>query len=202
MGERGNHLKLSTRTRLIAVALLFLLLAACASSAERTARATVKPAQDRQTAPVFALKDMNGATVRLSDFRGKVVLLNFWATWCGPCKFEIPWFIEFEQANKDRGFAVIGISMDEEGWAAVKPFLAEYNVNYRTLLGNDSIAQLYGGIDALPTSFLIDRDGKVASAHQGLISKSTYQNEIRELLSAQPGGGSRPAVDPVPTGAK
>jgi peroxiredoxin len=200
MVERGNHLRLSIRTRLIAAALLSVLLAACASSSEQTARANVKPIESRQTAPEFALKDVNGATVRLSDFRGKVVLLNFWATWCGPCKFEIPWFIEFEQANKDRGFAVIGVSMDEEGWAVVKPFLAEWNVNYRTLLGNDIISQLYGGVDALPTSFLIDRDGKVASVHQGLISKSTYQNEIQELLSAKPGGGSRPAVAPVPAG--
>lgn len=202
MVERGNHLKLHIRTRLIAAALLVVLLAACTSSAERTARSTVKPVGARQTAPEFALKDVNGATVRLSDYRGKVVLLNFWATWCGPCKFEVPWFIEFEQANKDRGFAVIGVSMDEEGWEVVKPFLAEWNVNYRTLLGNSIIAQLYGGVDALPTSFLIDRDGKVASAHQGLISKSVYQNEIQELLSAQPGGGSPAAVPPVPAGAK
>lgn len=189
-------------TRLTAAALLSVLLAACTSSAERTTPSTVKPIGARQTAPEFALKDVNGATVRLSDYRGKVVLLNFWATWCGPCKIEVPWFIEFEQANKDRGFAVIGVSMDEEGWAVVKPFLAEWNVNYRTLLGDSMIAQLYGGVDALPTSFLIDRDGRVASAHQGLIGKSTYQNEIQELLSAQPGGGSRAAVAPVPTGAK
>jgi peroxiredoxin len=195
-------LRIGIWTRLTAAALLSVLLAACTSSAERTTPSTVKPIGARQTAPEFALKDVNGATVRLSDYRGKVVLLNFWATWCGPCKIEVPWFIEFEQANKDRGFAVIGVSMDEEGWAVVKPFLAEWNVNYRTLLGDSMIAQLYGGVDALPTSFLIDRDGRVASAHQGLIGKSTYQNEIQELLSAQPGGGSRAAVAPVPTGAK
>jgi peroxiredoxin len=201
MVERGNQLRLRTWTCLTAAALLFVLLAACTSS-EQTTPSTVKPVAARQTAPEFALKDVNGAAVRLSDYRGKVVLLNFWATWCGPCKFEIPWFIEFEQANKDRGFAVIGISMDEEGWEVVKPFLAEWNVNYRTLLGDSIIAQLYGGVDSLPTSFLIDRDGRVASAHLGLISKSVYQNEIQELLSAQPGGGGRAAVAPVPAGAK
>ena len=202
MGKRGNPLRIVTRIRLAAVALLFVLLGACASSSQQTARSTVKPAGARQTAPEFVLKDVNGATVRLSDYRGRVVLLNFWATWCGPCKLEVPWFIEFEQANKDRGFAVIGISMDEDGWAEVKPFLAEYNVNYRTVLGNDIIAQLYGGVEALPTSFLIDRDGRVASVHQGLISKSIYQNEIQELLSAQPGTGGPAAVAPVPAGAK
>ena len=202
MVKRGNHLKLGIWTRLTAAAMLSVLLAACASSPERTAPASLKPVGTRQTAPQFVLKDVNGATVRLSDYRGKVVLLNFWATWCGPCKFEIPWFIEFEQANKDRGFAVIGISMDEGGWAVVKPFLAEWNVNYRTLLGDDVIAQLYGGVDSLPTSFLIDREGKVASAHLGLIGKNVYKNEIQELLSDRAGGGSRAAVAPVPTGAK
>jgi peroxiredoxin len=194
-------LRIGIRYRLAAVALLSVFMGACGSSSEKTTHAAVKPTRERQTAPAFALKDVNGATVRLSDYRGKVVLLNFWATWCGPCKFEIPWFIEFEQVNKDRGFAVVGISMDEEGWAVVKPFLAEMNVNYRTLLGNDIIAQLYGGVDALPTSFLIDRDGKVASMHQGLISKNTYKDEIQELLSAQPGDGSRAAVARVPAGA-
>jgi peroxiredoxin len=201
MMERGNHLRLGILARLTAAALLFVLLAACTSS-EQTTPSTVKPVAARQTAPEFALKDVNGATVRLSDYRGKVVLLNFWATWCGPCKMEIPWFIEFEQANKDRGFAVIGVSMDDEGWAVVKPFLAEWSINYRTLLGDSIIAELYGGVDALPTSFLIDRDGRVASSHQGLISKTVYKNEIQELLSAQPGNGSRAAVAPVPAGAK
>jgi peroxiredoxin len=195
-------LRVHILARLTAAALLSVLLAACASSSEQTTHAAVKPNRERHTAPDFSLKDVNGATVRLSDYRGKVVLLNFWATWCGPCKFEIPWFIEFEQANKDRGFAVIGISMDEEGWAVVKPFVAAMNVNYRTLLGDDSIAELFGGIDALPTSFLIDREGKVASMHFGLINKSIYENEIQELLSAQPGGGRRASGAPVRVGAE
>ena len=87
--------------------------------------AAVKPEKDRHAAPDFALKDANGATVQLSDYKGKVVLLDFWATWCGPCKIEIPWFIEFEQKYKDKGFAVLGVSMDEDGWSAVKPFMEE-----------------------------------------------------------------------------
>jgi len=202
MVQRGNQLRVHILARLTAAALLSVLLAACAPSSEQTTQAAVKPNRERHTAPDFSLKDVNGATVRLSDYRGKVVLLNFWATWCGPCKFEIPWFIEFEQANKDRGFAVIGISMDEEGWAVVKPFVAAMNVNYRTLLGDDSIAELFGGIDALPTSFLIDREGKVASMHFGLINKSIYENEIQELLSAQPGGGRRASGAPVRVGAE
>jgi thiol-disulfide isomerase/thioredoxin len=161
-----------------------LMLGACNSSSERV-NAAVKTEKDRKMAPSFSLKDQDGKTVTLADYKGKVVLLNFWATWCGPCKIEIPWFIEFEQKYRDQGFAVLGVAMDEEGWEAVKPYLKEKNVTYRTLLGSDSVAQLYGGVDSLPTTFLVDRTGKIASAHVGLVSKSEYQNEIVQLLKTQ-----------------
>jgi len=135
----------------------------------------------------FTLKDADGASVKLSDYRGKVVLLNFWATWCGPCGVEVPWFTEFEQRYKSQGFAVLGVSMDEDGWSAVKPYVADHKINYRVLLGNDTIAQLYGGLDSLPTSFVIDKAGRVAfPPHIGLISKNEYVNEIQCLLGDQP----------------
>ena len=172
-----------------------MLAAGCAGS--REAKASVKAVKDRKPAPEFTLKDSMGAPVKLSDYRGKVVLLNFWATWCGPCKIEIPWFVEFEQKHKDEGFAVLGVSLDEEGWEIVKPYLNEAKVNYRVLLGTDSVAQLYGGVDALPTSFLIDREGRIASVHVGLVSKSNYQNDINALLRASKTarlGNSFPAV--------
>ena len=149
----------------------------------------LKTDKERKPAPDFALKDVNGATVRLSDFNGKVVLLDFWATWCGPCKIEIPWFEEFETAFKDRGLVVIGVSMDEDGWAAVKPFIQDMKVNYRVVVGNDQVGGLYGGLDALPTTFLIDRSGKIASVHVGLsTSKEGFKNEITHLLDAQSAG--------------
>jgi peroxiredoxin len=145
--------------------------------------AQVRPTKDRKPAPDFSLKDENGKTVKLSEYRGKVVLLNFWATWCGPCKVEIPWFIEFEQQFKDKGFAVLGVAMDDEGWQAVKPYLAERKVNYRILLGDDAVTQLYGGVDSLPTTFVIDKDGRIASAHVGLVGKNEYVGEIQALLN-------------------
>ena len=151
------------------------------------AAANVKPEQERHPAPEFALKDANGKTVHLEDYKGKVVLLDFFATWCGPCKIEIPWFMEMERKNKDRGFSVLGVSMDDEGWDIVKPFLAELGVNYRVVIGNDSTAQLYGGVDALPTTFLIDRNGKIAAVHIGLASKRVFEDGIEQLLQA-PGG--------------
>jgi len=146
------------------------------------AAAPVKPNKDRKPAPEFALKDADGKTVHLEDYKGKVVLLDFFATWCGPCKIEIPWFIEMERNNKDKGFSVLGVSMDDEGWEVVKPFLADLKVNYRVVIGNDSTAQLYGGVDALPTTFLIDRNGRIAAVHIGLTGKKAFEDGIEQLL--------------------
>ena len=172
----------------LAAALLSACLFTGCSSGPRTVKAaSLKPDKDRHPAPEFALKDANGKTVRLEDYRGKVVLLDFFATWCGPCKIEIPWFMEMERRNKDRGFAVLGVSMDDEGWDIVKPFLSELGVNYRVVIGNDATAQLYGGVDALPTTFLIDRNTKIAAVHIGLASRKVFEDGIEQLLSA-PGG--------------
>ena len=127
----------------------FLLLSAC--SAERPVRAAVKASKDRNQAPDFTLMDVTGKPVKLSDFKGKVVVLNFWATWCGPCKVEIPWFIEFEQKYKDQGLVVLGVSMDEDGWSSVKPYLESSKVNYRVVIGTDRVGETYGGVESLPT---------------------------------------------------
>jgi cytochrome c biogenesis protein CcmG/thiol:disulfide interchange protein DsbE len=123
--------------------------------------------------------------VSLSDYKGKVVLLNFWATWCGPCKVEIPWFVEFEQKYKDRGFAVVGVSMDEDGWEVVRPYLEKTRVNYRVVIGDDKVAQDFGGVESLPTTFILDKAGKTVSTHIGLVSKSDYENEIVALLDGR-----------------
>jgi thiol-disulfide isomerase/thioredoxin len=171
------------RSWLAAAMLPIALLVSCGGGADQV-RAAVKTEKDRKTAPAFSLKDSNGKTVSLTDYKGKVVLLNFWATWCGPCKIEIPWFVEFEQKYKDQGFAVLGVAMDEEGWDVVKPYLNEKKINYRMLLGTETVGQLYGGVDSLPTTFLIDRTGKIASVHVGLVSKGDYKNEIEQLVQA------------------
>ncbi len=141
-------------------------------------------AANRKPAPDFTLKDAEGKTLKLSDLHGKIVLLNFWATWCGPCALEIPWFVEFQQEFRNRGLEIVGVSMDEDGWTAVKPYISEHKINYHVLLGNDSVSQLYGGVDSLPTTFLIDRDGKFALApHVGLAGKNEYLTDIQNLLN-------------------
>jgi len=184
----------------------FLVWTACSNIPEagfgpRSVKAAVKPDKERKSAPEFALKDSNGQTVHLTDYKGKVVLLDFWATWCGPCKVEIPWFIEFEQQFKNRGFAVIGVSMDEEGWDAVKPYIDDHKINYRVLLGNEQVSDIYGGLDSLPTTLLIDRQGKIASVHIGLsLGKEEFRDDIDHLLGASSANLSN--SDPLLTAAK
>jgi peroxiredoxin len=164
--------------------------------------ASVKPDKERKDAPDFNLKDADGKVVHLSDYKGKVVLLDFWATWCGPCKIEIPWFMDMQRKNKDKGFEVLGVAMDDEGWEVVKPFLADLGVNYRVMIGNDNIAEIYGGVDALPTTFLIDRSGKIAAVHVGLASKKDFEDGIQELLHTPAAAGSTRAALPALIGAK
>lgn len=151
--------------------------------------ADVKAEKSRKAAPDFSLKDASGKTVKLSDLKGNVVLLNFWATWCGPCQIEIPWFMDFQQTYKDKKFAVLGVSLDDDGWTSVKPYVERRKINYRIVIGTEEVSQLYGGVDSLPTTFLIDRGGRIAAVHTGLVSKSDYQDEILQLLDPKDSGG-------------
>ena len=138
-------------------------------------------ANSRKTASDFTLSDSKGASVKLSDYKGRVVLLDFWATWCGGCKVEIPWYKEFQSKYKGSGLSVIGVSMDEDGWKSVKPFLEKQPMNYSVVIGNPDLAKLYG-VDAMPMTLLIDRDGKVAASHVGMVDKNAFESEIQILL--------------------
>src|SRR6266853_1269337 len=165
----------------------------CSSSSKRVT--TSGESSNRKAAANFSLADANGVQVSLADYKGKVVLLNFWATWCGPCKIEIPWFMEFNKTYKDRGFAVLGVSLDEDGWKSVKPYLAEKKIDYTVVVGNDQVSKSYGDVESLPTTFIIDRDSRIAFVHMGLVGKDTYEKEIRSLLGrdqrATANGGER-----------
>jgi peroxiredoxin len=163
---------------------VLLTLAVVAAAADRpAARAVLQSAKERRPAPNFVLKDSSGKTAKLRNYRGKVILLDFWATWCHGCKEEIPWFSEFQRTFGPKRFAVVGVSMDEGGWAVVKPFLANTKVPYRILLGDDPTAQQYG-IKSLPETFLIDRKGRIAAAYTtGLVDKDDVEANIKILLS-------------------
>ena len=145
-------------------------------------------------APAFALNDLSGNKVSLASYRGKAVLINFWATWCAPCKLETPWIIELRQKYAAQGFEVLGVDTegddlqknDKTGWAkaaaAAGKFVAEEKVPYPVLLDGDSISRDYGGLDDLPTSFFVDRKGVVVAAQVGLTSESDIESKIEKAL--------------------
>ena len=144
-----------------------------------------------KSAPNVTFKDLQGNNVPLSSLKGKVVLVNFWATWCDPCRVEIPWMIEFQQKYSSRGFTMLGVAMDDEGAEVVKPFVqrTQFDVNghpmtmdYPIVTGDDDVAAKFGGIIGYPTSFLITRDGKIAKKYMGLVSEDELQTEIEGLL--------------------
>lgn len=148
------------------------------------------PEGSRKTAGNFTLTDNNGKTITLSDFKGKVVLLDFWATWCGGCKLEIPWYMEFDKKYRSQGLAVIGVSMDDDGWKAVRPFLAKKRdaetggniaMEYPIVLGNEELGRRFG-LTSMPMTLLIDRDGKVAVSHTSVVDKGNFEANIQLLL--------------------
>jgi thiol-disulfide isomerase/thioredoxin len=143
--------------------------------------AEILKAHYRKPAPGFTLTDSKRAPITLSDLKGKVVLLDFWATWSAGCKIEMPWFVEFDGKYRRNGLAAIGVSMDEEGWAIVAPYLDAHPVSYPIVLGEPDVADRYG-VALLPVTLLIDRNGKVAARHYGVVDKAGLDSEIRKLL--------------------
>jgi len=140
---------------------------------------------DHPMAPSFTLTELNGQKLDLADYRGKVVLLDFWATWCGPCRIEIPGFVQLQNKYRDQGFSVIGISMDYDGPEPVKEFYQEFKMNYPVALTDHKVDQLYGGVLGLPTTFVIGRDGRIYAKHPGAEPVSVFEDEIKALLAAK-----------------
>ena len=138
-----------------------------------------------QPAPDFTLVDATGSPVKLSGLKGKVVLLDFWATWCTGCKVEIPWYMEFENKYGKDGLAAIGVSMDDDGWKSVKPFLQEHKLNYPVVIGTQEVANEYGGLPSLPMTLLIDRRGNIAESHAGMVNKDEFEKKIKALLHSR-----------------
>ena len=158
---------------------------------------TLIPASQRRPAPRFTLLDAQGKSVSLEGYRGKVVLLDFWATWCGGCKVEIPWYIDFDRQYRDHGLAAVGASMDDDGWKSVRPFLArkkdpetggDIAMPYPVVIATPAMAKQYN-ITSMPVTFLIDRQGRVALSHIGVVDRRSFENEIQELLK-EPAGFS------------
>ncbi len=136
-------------------------------------------------APAFTLQDLNGKNVSLSDLRGKVVILDFWATWCPPCIQEIPHFIELYEQYKDRGFAMVGISLDQAGISVVKSFVQKYRINYPILMTDGWVDKAFGGIPGIPTTFVIDSAGNIRQKYIGYRDKAVFENDIKALLEIE-----------------
>ncbi|HYX83256.1 MAG TPA: redoxin domain-containing protein, partial [Gemmatimonadales bacterium] len=171
------------RINLVRALTLLVWTAGVASAADLPTGATHLPAaSDRKPAPDFELRDANDARITLSSYKGRVVLLDFWATWCTGCKVEIPWYMEFQKKYARRGLTSIGVAMDEEGWQKVKPYLETHPINYPIVLGYPDLVKPYQ-IANMPVTLLIDRQGKIADAHIGVVVKDTWEREIRQLLN-------------------
>jgi thiol-disulfide isomerase/thioredoxin len=163
------------------VASLLLCLFASASFAQESDQPTIRFVRNPDPAPEFNLAGLDGKPVTLSDTKGKVVLVNFWATWCGPCRAEIPDLVELQNKYKDR-LQILGLVVDDEDQAAIKKFVAKYRVNYPVAIATDALRLEYGGIPALPTSFVLDPEGRVVQKHEGLRDPVLYETEVRSLL--------------------
>jgi thiol-disulfide isomerase/thioredoxin len=138
-------------------------------------------------APDFQLTSLDGKELKLSDFRGRAVIVNFWATWCGPCKIEMPWFVELNKKYAPQGLTILGVAMDDSGQGEIAKFAKEMGVNYPILIGKEKVGDAYGGVPGLPTTFYIDRNGKIMDRVVGIVGRSEIEAAIQKALATSPG---------------
>lgn len=151
---------------------------------ESGSRAALVPSAQRKAAPGVDLKDSTGKQFTLKDYRGKILLLDFWATWCHGCKQEMPWFADFDRKYRDSGLAVVGVSMDDDGWKVVSPFIKSTGVPYQIVLGDEKTAKSYQ-IENMPDTFLVDREGRIAAVYRGMVDRENLEANIRSVLNGQ-----------------
>lgn len=156
--------------------------AALVFAQSRTARPETAAGAKAAPAPGWKLQDLDGKTISSTDLKGKVVILDFWATWCGPCRAEIPGLINLQKRYGKQGLAVIGVSVDQAASSEVKQFAQKAGVNYPVVLADDNTLRAFGGIEAIPTTFIIDREGRIVKRHAGFAAVEQFEKEMKPLL--------------------
>jgi len=132
--------------------------------------------------PAWTLKDVDGKPVSADELKGKVVVLDFWATWCGPCRSEIPGYIKLQEKYREAGLTIVGVSLDQEGPEKVKKFVEDERINYRIVMGDDGITKAFGGVEAIPTTFIVDRGGTVRFRKVGAMAPDAFEAELAPYL--------------------
>jgi len=140
------------------------------------------PAFAADPAPNFKLNTSDGKAVDLSKLKGKVVVVNFWATWCGPCRSEIPGMMQVYDQYKSKGLEIVGISLDRDGWKVVNPYVQKTKINYPIVIGDGAVVEAYGGIEAIPTTFIVDRKGNIAAKHVGMMMEEDFEKAVKAAL--------------------
>lgn len=144
-------------------------------------------------APDFSLQTLDGKTLKLSDLRGKAVVLNFWATWCSPCKAEMPWFVDFQKEYGSQGLQIVGVAMDDSAKEEIAKFAKDMSVNYPIVLGKESLADQYGGVEFLPTTFYIDRSGNIQNRVFGIVDRREAEASVKKAIASPMPTGEAPA---------
>lgn len=163
--------------------LLFSVFIGCGQQSSPTGvQASVLSPKDLGQAPDFTLQTPEGETLSFAQFQGKIALIDFWATWCPPCQEEIPGFIDLYTRYKDKGLEIIGISLDTTGTEVVRKFIEEFAVNYPIVMGDREIIKAYGGIRAIPTTFLVNAKGRIVKKYIGMHSADEFEQDISNLL--------------------
>jgi thiol-disulfide isomerase/thioredoxin len=190
-------LKRSPLTLIVVAFVVALMLYIGYHHARRSGQSFAPNLKTASLAPDFTLQSLDGKNVSLSDLRGKAVLLNFWATWCGPCKIEMPWFVELQNQYASQGLQIVGVAMDDASKEDISKFAKDMGVNYPILIGKESVGDEYGGVPALPESFLIGRDGKIVDKILGLRGKAEIEDSIKKALNTHAATSTAAALRPI-----
>ncbi len=183
MSERGVFVKRDPVVIIVVVMVVTLMLVFGIRKSRRASPPAQATTSGMKMAPDFTLQSLDGKTVHLSDFRGKAILLNFWATWCEPCKVEMPWIVDLQKKYASQGLQVVGVAMDDASPDEITKFTQQMGVNYPVVIGKDEVADSYGGLPFLPTTFYIGRDGKIVDKVLGIKGRGEIEDDIKKALA-------------------